>query len=175
MIDLKPRCIQKIIFEVPGQPQQKRSASNMRFKRKDGSEIWRPVKNKENISVEAKVQHYAKEARRALGISSEPFCGPVILQARFYFDIRKGDANSWRGELYRTGEILHTSMPDLDRLLNMAQDSLTSIIWKDDSQVCGYGNSGKFYSPIPRTEIMICLLANQIPASQAEYKKMMEV
>jgi Holliday junction resolvase len=170
MIDLTPKTLKKIEFTVPGEPNQKRSPSNMRFKKKDGSEIWRPVKNKQNTPVEGNIQQWYMHA---VGDVERPHEGPVALRVRCYFEIRVADKNSWRGPLYETEQIYHTSKPDLDRLSNMVQDALTGVAWKDDCQIALAPGSGKWYSPRPRTEVTIWLLALQVPATQKEYKALL--
>lgn len=169
MIDLSPKCVKKISFEIPGDPQQKRSSQPNAIKRGD-KWVGKSRPHKKNAPVAANIMECAYLAgwpRNAV-----PHAGPVMLKVQAFFKIRSADSNSWKKELYETEKIFHTSTPDIDRIINQVQDSLKGIIWGDDKQICKYIDPQKLYGPRPRTEVTIWLISNQMPGSNAEYKQM---
>jgi Holliday junction resolvase RusA-like endonuclease len=96
-----------------------------------------------------------KTAAVAAGLPPAPLAGPVILECRFYLArparlMRKRDPE---------GHVLHTSKPDLDNLYKSVQDALKGVLWKDDSQIVGYGpDHGKAYhekNGRPRLELTL--------------------
>ena len=108
----------------------------------------------------------------------EPIVGPVLLYVVFYMPVPKGAVkrireyadfetedsrppleiamhqtfSCARPEAYRIGEQYHTKRPDVDNLLKLVKDSLTGLMWVDDSQV-QIGGAFKVYSHKLRTEI----------------------
>lgn len=53
------------------------------------------------------------------------------------------------------GELRPTTKPDLKNVLTGVEDALKGIVWRDDSQVVDFGESGKWYSENPRVEVVI--------------------
>jgi Holliday junction resolvase RusA-like endonuclease len=64
---------------------------------------------------------------------------PVRLTVRVFYERPK----DWRGKAHKT------SKPDLSNLIKNIEDGLNGVAWADDSQVCDYGDSGKFYTSLP--------------------------
>ena len=81
---------------------------------------------------------------------------PIILTALFYMPRPQYHFNV-KGEVKeRFRSVLPVTKPDLSNLIKAVEDSLNGIVWSDDSLICGYGNSGKFYTDsIPRIELRI--------------------
>lgn len=54
-----------------------------------------------------------------------------------------------------SGSIRPVTKPDLDNVIKGVKDSLKTVIWCDDSQVVDFGDSGKWYSDVPRVEVIV--------------------
>jgi Holliday junction resolvase RusA-like endonuclease len=75
--------------------------------------------------------------------------GPVALQVEFYLYRPSGLPKSYHGP--------HLTKPDLDKLVRAVKDALTSVVWRDDSQVTCL-IAGKAYAGLgeePRTVITV--------------------
>lgn len=70
-----------------------------------------------------------------------------------YFNVPKSASNKKR-EAMLAGRIRPTKKPDLDNILKIVADSLNGIAYYDDAQIVGI-SLRKFYSDVPRTEIII--------------------
>lgn len=87
--------------------------------------------------------------------------GPVKLISIFYMPIPK----SWsvkKKEMAKLQKIFPTTKPDLDNMVKLVKDALNGLIWKDDKQVI-CSKEAKFYSPRPRTEVMVEAIEKKIP------------
>lgn len=73
--------------------------------------------------------------------------GPVELNVDIYLSRPKGHCGTGRnsGTLKPSAPVSHLTMPDLDKLVRAIQDSLTNVIWKDDSQITSI-NAAKYYA-----------------------------
>ncbi len=143
----------RIRLVVYGSPYAQPRQQHRIVKTKDGREF---VAN--YTSRKDPVQQFKADIKRAAeehGLPPVLLEGPVVLECRFYLPrpnrlMRKKDPE---------GVVWHTSVPDLDNLYKAVKDSLKGVVWRDDSQVVGYGpNHGKWYhekSGRPRTEIAI--------------------
>jgi Holliday junction resolvase RusA-like endonuclease len=95
-----------------------------------------------------------KDAVTRAGLPPALLQGPIALECRFYLPrpnrlMRRADP---------AGPVLHTSKPDLDNLIKSTMDSLREVVWRDDSQVVIYRDTGKFYAEKegrPRLEMTI--------------------
>jgi|TARA_R110000824_G_scaffold171454_3_gene349089 Holliday junction resolvase RusA-like endonuclease len=59
------------------------------------------------------------------------------------------------------GLIPHTGKPDLDNVIKSILDGMNGRTYKDDSQVCSFGECAKYYSEKdgkPRVEVDIFIL-----------------
>lgn len=100
----------------------------------------------------------AFKAQLALDIGAKmqgpPVEKPVKIGAKFFFPRPKRLLT----KSAPTGPIPYTSKPDLDNLIKAVKDAIKNIAWKDDAQVYGYGDLGKFYvekDGRPRVELTI--------------------
>ena len=75
-------------------------------------------------------------------------CGPLLLQAKFYFPLPKSKQARKKKGLY------HTSKPDLDNLVKYILDVMSHILYADDAYVYKI-DAIKCYSDNPRTEITL--------------------
>jgi len=85
-------------------------------------------------------------------IPKQPIEGPIFIKVRYYMPI----PTSWpkyRKKAAETELLPHIKTPDLDNLIKFTLDALAPY-WIDDRQVY-LMDPGKYYSPIPRTEIVI--------------------
>jgi Holliday junction resolvase len=80
--------------------------------------------------------------------------GPLIVQLRVYRPIPKSFSKRKREAALR-GEIRPTTKPDLKNYIAGLEDALEGVIFANDSQIVGYGDSGKWYGDPPRVEIEI--------------------
>lgn len=86
-----------------------------------------------------------------------PLDAPLALSLNFYLPrpakyMRKKDPD---------GPIVHTAKPDYGNLSKSTEDALNGIIWRDDSLICGYVNSFKYYHEKegrPRVELVVYTL-----------------
>lgn len=125
-----------IAFTVPGQPAPQGSHKaifrrGMRF----------PIVTDDNPRTRpwrALVSLVASQHRPA-----DLITGPVRLTARFFFSRPKSSRREH-----------HTVRPDVDKTLRSTFDSLTGVLWVDDSQVVEVSTS-KAYGDPPRAEIRV--------------------
>ncbi len=73
----------------------------------------------------------------ALRVSKYIESEPVSLTLDFVMPRPKGHYGSGKneGRVKDNAPIYHTVKPDLDKLVRCVKDALTSVVWKDDSQV----------------------------------------
>ena len=83
-----------------------------------------------------------------------PWEGPVSLTVKVYKSIPKSFSRKKR-ELALAGALRPTTKPDLKNVISGIEDALKGIIWRDDSQVVDFGDSGKWYSENPRVEVTL--------------------
>ncbi len=88
-----------------------------------------------------------------------PILGPINLTVTFYMPRPKSHYGSGKKSdmLKDNAPEYHISRPDTDNYCKLIMDSLNSIFWKDDSQICQL-MAQKKYSESPRTEITITTL-----------------
>lgn len=103
-----------------------------------------------------KSRNYKEIVRlEALKVRPEiPLEGALSLTVKAYRSIPKSFSKK-KAEAAKRGELRPVTKPDLDNLIKGVKDSLKTIIWRDDSQVVDFGNSGKWYSDVPRVEITV--------------------
>jgi len=80
--------------------------------------------------------------------------GPLSLTARLFRSIPASWSKEKKDDA-RNGRIRPTSVPDLSNLIKNVEDVGNKILWRDDAQIVDFGDSGKWYSDRPRTEIIV--------------------
>jgi len=155
----------RLRFTIPGEPLPKQRARSYNPRTKHGDLIFKNGKpvidTKTPGKTKAYEQYVALMARRAAaqgGLRQPiPLGTPVTLGCIFYLPI----PSSWspkKKERARSGELQHTSRPDLSNLLKCIEDGAEGVLWKNDSQINVYGTVDgelprKLYADEPRVEI----------------------
>ena len=80
--------------------------------------------------------------------------GPLIFEARVYRPIPKGMSQAKR-RLALAGMLRPVTRPDLKNYIAGIEDALEGVIYANDAQIVGYGDSGKWYGDPPRVQIAI--------------------
>lgn len=80
------------------------------------------------------VHDYRKAVKRAASeaFDGDPLDGPLFFRAVFLMP--RTQAEVWKTR--PMPRFRHTKKPDLDNLAKALKDSMTGIVWRDDSQVC---------------------------------------
>ncbi len=78
--------------------------------------------------------------------------GPLTVTFRFYFPRPKGHFG--RRGLLTSAPACHTKKPDVLKLARCAEDALTGVVWRDDSQIVSE-HLEKHYGEPARVEIEI--------------------
>lgn len=114
--------------------------------------------NKELKTFRQEVSKAALVARQAAGFNDLLFGKhePVEVSFAFYF-MRPPSVPKKRA--------CHVVKPDLSKLVRAAEDSLTGIIYQDDSQIVSYGRTEKHYGMPERVELTV----REYEASGEEY------
>ena len=90
-----------------------------------------------------------------------PLEGPIALGAVFYRPMPKYiSKNPAKRLLAMNGDLCPTGKPDMKNLIANVEDALNGLFWIDDAQVIRYVSvdgipMGKFYSDIPRIELVV--------------------
>jgi len=139
-----------ITFFVPGMPVAKGSAKS--FYNAKAHKIVTMQDNREKQKPWASMISYcAQEAGCKMSLS------PIILSLDFRMPRPKSHYGTGKNAatLKPSAPHLHTSTPDIDKLIRCTMDALTGIAWKDDRQVAWLHHVSKNYNEIPGVEITI--------------------
>ncbi len=82
----------------------------------------------------------------AMTLSAPVIQGPVAMSLVFYFK---------RPKSVKKTVIYKTSRPDTDKLIRSVLDSLTGVLYQDDSQVARFDRIEKLYGDTERVEIQV--------------------
>lgn len=129
-----------IKFTVIGKPSQVGSKRAFVAGMKSGN----PRAVMVNDNSERQKQWYNAVAQRAAQeMEMVPqFTGPLRLGVIFFFKRPKSHYYQSKrrfGELKDDAPKCYYKKPDLDKLMRNLKDALTSVVWRDDAQVCEYG------------------------------------
>lgn len=139
-----------LAFRVVGEP------------RPQGSKRILPTRDGRHVLVEhadGKLKRWRRAvvhaAAQAMNANWEPFDGPVILVARFYFERPKSHLKK-AGGLRKGVAAAKLSAPDLSKLVRAIEDAMTDAgVWSDDCRVVGYTETGKEYGDPPGAMIAV--------------------
>lgn len=83
--------------------------------------------------------------------------GPVKLTCRFTLTRPKGHYGTGRNadKLKDSAPRYHIQKPDLTKLIRAVEDSLTGIVWRDDTQVVSHDESAKSWGERDITTVQI--------------------
>lgn len=146
---------EEIAFSVHGRPAQ--MGSKRAFVR-NGRAVMA------NDNSDKLRQWYTAVASTAAEVmrGSAQVVGPVRLSMRFYFKRPKNHYRTGKNSHLKRDDApaFHSQSPDLDKLIRSTQDALSSVVWRDDSQVCQYGSVSRSWAEdgVEGAEIAIELL-----------------
>lgn len=105
---------------------------------------------------------YEVKAAAAEKYKGEPIMCPVSLSIAVAIMRPKSHFGTGRNanKLKASAPHEHTQKPDLCKIIRAVEDSLTGVIWKDDSQICEYEHCHKSWAASdtpPGTRIIITL------------------
>lgn len=114
-----------VSFDVSGIPMPKGSTTRM----PNGATLpaGTPASRKRMAQWREDMRHEAKAAMDGRA----PFMGGIRLMVEFRLPVPMSSIRK-----YQWGWLPHTKKPDYDKLARMMSDALTSIVYRDDSQVC---------------------------------------
>lgn len=120
----------KISFSVPGVPA---CAGSKRAFVARGRAIITDANNAKNKPWYSAVN---SAAAKAMG-DRVPLTGPVYVRLGFTLPRPKSHFGTGRmcDHLKSSAPVNHAQKPDIDKLVRLALDACTSIVWKDDAQV----------------------------------------
>jgi Holliday junction resolvase RusA-like endonuclease len=104
--------------------------------------------NKELKSFRQEASKAALVARNEAGFTDVIFGKHVPVEVSFKFFFQRPASVSKK-------RVEHVVKPDLSKLVRAAEDSLTGIIFHDDSQIVSYGSTRKEYGLPERAEITV--------------------
>lgn len=113
-----------------------------------------PVVTSDNPKIKGWRQLVAEAASHALRGRGQLCEGPVMLSIRFYLPRPKSLANKDRA---------HVTRPDVDKLCRAVSDALTSVAYRDDSQIVGLHAEKRYAGPgeSPRAVVIVTPLEVQ--------------
>ncbi len=79
---------------------------------------------------------------------------PLILECVVYLPIPASWTKAEKAAAL-AGEKRPTAKPDIDNWVKLPMDALSGIVYEDDAQVVGFGNTGLWYSDMPRLELSV--------------------
>jgi len=143
-------------FSVPGRPQPKGSKRAFSIRRRDGSS--RAVIVDDNQRKYKPWEQAIKAAARE-AYDGEPTRGAVIIEAELYFSRPKSDYRTGRfaGLVKPSAPERHTKKPDVDKCARCLGDSLTGVLYVDDSQIEELWVRKAYTSGDDRTEVWVTL------------------
>ena len=139
-------------FTIPGPPAAKAKTLGMI---KGHATSFNSGKTKRFMAL---VTLRASEAR-----PPQPFDGPVNLSVVAVFQRPKKLTERYKDGRLKNGategRMLKDSKPDIANVIKGIEDGINGTgVWKDDSQVCGYDGTRKYWAAIgevPHTEIVV--------------------
>lgn len=115
-----------------------------------------------SVYTDPKTRKYEASVRAAAAsvmAGRDPFEGPLSVSLRFRMPIPKSATKRARAAM-ATGEIAHTSRPDLDNCQKAILDAMNGVVFCDDSQIVRSFTT-KLYAELPGVDVRIEAFAPQ--------------
>jgi Holliday junction resolvase RusA-like endonuclease len=151
--------MQIITFTIPGNPVPKARARTFTNKNKI-TRTFTPSKTRE-------WETYVSAIARQVAVKNKlvkPHEGPIILGCIFHRSIPKSLIKTKKQrKALEEKQVFPTTKPDLSNYFKSIEDACEGILWKNDSQIIGYGFIDakyccKTYSNNPRVEVEVQFL-----------------
>jgi Holliday junction resolvase RusA-like endonuclease len=152
----------KITIRIPPKPQKRDRIGTINGK-------GRSFKDSKQKKYEQVMNILLSEHRPA-----RPSEHPILLGVKVYLPIPVSKPNWWK-----QGAVLNVIKPvshgagDLSNLIKNIEDIMQGVFFKDDCQIIGYLESGKYYSDDPRWEIE--LVEKPQPTTKQEYMDRIDI
>ncbi|MGH9932948.1 MAG: RusA family crossover junction endodeoxyribonuclease [Pyrinomonadaceae bacterium] len=158
----------RINFTVLGDAKPAGSKRAFALKRRDGSPVLRPNGTQVVTVVDANPNSkpWKQEVARA---AREAYCGdlldgPLRLHLKFFRPRPKGHFTTTGLSKAGRESIAPTTKPDVLKLARAVEDSLTGVIWRDDSQVVVELLTKEWGEPA-RVEVVVENYAPRVPVA----------
>lgn len=155
----------EIVFTVYGRPAQ--MGSKRAFVRQGRAVML-------NDNSDRLRQWYNAVASKAAEVmhGRQQVTGPVRLSITFLFKRPKGHYGSGKNaaNLKDSSPFWHQQKPDLDKLIRSTQDALSSVVWRDDCQVCQFGTMNRQWAMdgVEGADIHIEVLTPMIDTNESQ-------
>ena len=112
----------------------------------------RPVVVDANRKAAPWKSHVAREA--AVAMSGKPLLsGPLLLVVTFYRARPKGHVGK-KGNVLESAPAYPETKPDLLKTIRLVEDAMTSVVYRDDSQIVEH-RARKLYGEPARVEVVV--------------------
>lgn len=139
-------------FEIPGQPI---GQGRPKFSTINGhARAYDPEKSR---NYKAYIRMLATQAMKDSGFTMIE--GPCVLSINAYFEVPKSKSKKFR-EAALSGLEYPTKKPDLSNIIKGIEDAINNLVYKDDACIVSLSVC-KFYSDVPRVEVVISECKNQ--------------
>lgn len=141
-----------LAFEIPGQPI---GQGRPKFSTINGhARAYDPEKSR---NYKAYIRMLATQAMKASGFTMIE--GPCSIEIFAFFEVPKSKSKKFR-EAALSGLEYPTKKPDLSNIIKGIEDAINNLVYKDDACIVSLSVC-KFYSDVPRVEVVISECKNQ--------------
>ena len=144
--------MQELNFVIPGSPI---GQGRPKFSTINGHpKAYDPEKSR---NYKAYVRMLATQAMKDTGF--EMIDGPCAVLINAFFEVPKSKSKRFR-EAALKGDERPTKKPDLSNIVKGIEDAINNLVYKDDACIVSLSVC-KFYSDVPRVEVVISECKNQ--------------
>lgn len=141
-----------IEFTVYGRPQPRGSKAAVPIPKRGGG--WVTAENGRPITAAKDSNPRSKDWMNSVrAAAAEAYHGPLLtvgMRVSFRFFLSRPKCHYGTGKnsskLKDAAPPAHIQKPDCDKLIRCIQDALKGVIWRDDCQVTGYFDTGKYWT-----------------------------